>query len=358
VLTQAEVAPFLLRQGLITPASVVEGDLLVLDASRRHANFQVLSVRGPSYVVKQGVGPTRAAAIAREAACYRRLHAQGGRLRRYLPGLCLYQPEAQVLVLELVRDAARLAEHHERRGRFSVALAAALGRALGTLHRLPGAGLPVCGTPWVLALHRPVPWLYHEFSIANHQLIRTMQQFPAFGLLLDELRAEWRATAPIHYDIKGDNLLVAPAGRRHALKIVDWEMAGLGDPGWDVGAVFGEYLRCWLLSIPITGEDPPDRFLELARFPLAKIQPALRRFWQAYTGRAGLAGEAAGELLVRAVRYSAARLLQTAVEQSQTADQLTGHTLSSLQLSFNMLQRPHEAAVHLLGIPWIPLVGR
>jgi hypothetical protein len=358
VLTQAEVVPFLLRQGLIAAASVVEGDLLVLDISRRHANFQVLSAGGPSYLVKQGVGPERGAALAREAASYRWLHAQGGRLGRYLPGLCLYQREARVLVLELVRDAARLPEYHQGRGRFSVALAAALGRALGTLHRLPGAGLPLCGTPWVLALHRPTPWIYHEFSFANHQLIRTMQQFPAFGLLLDELRAEWRPAAPIHYDIKGDNLLVAPARGRRVLKIVDWEMAGLGDPCWDAGAVFGEYLRCWLLSIPITGADPPDRFLQLARYPLHKIQPALRRFWQAYAGRIGLSGAEAADQLVRAVRYSAARLLQTAVEQSQTADQPTGHALSSLQLSFNMLQRPHEAAVHLLGIPWLPVMGR
>ena len=115
--------------------------------------------------------------------------------------------------------------------------------------------------------------------------------------------------------------------------------------------MFGEYLSFWLLSIPITGVDPPDRFLELARYPLPDIQPAMGRFWQAYAAQMGLDGRAARDALLRSVCYAAARLVQTAFEQGQGAVQLTGNALCFLQVSLNMLQRPEEAAVHLLGIP-------
>jgi hypothetical protein len=55
--------------------------------------------------------------------------------------------------------------------------------------------------------------------------------------------------------------------------------------------------------------------------------------------------------LLRAVKYGAARLVQIGFEQMQTSMQLTGPIVCLLQLSLNILRRPHEAAVYLLGIP-------
>ena len=401
MLTPAEVVPYLLRQGLVSPQTVVAGDVRVIDATRRNANYKLVSAGGPSYLLKQGVGPERAAMVDGEAAVYRRLGADGGpaggRFGRYLPRLCLHDAADHVLVLELVRDARNLQEYHQRRGRCSPVLAAALGQALGMLHRLPGApGDPALpqgpGThaeqstlrtieygainraatlnrsvepapdvvprsaPGVLAIHRPDLALYHAASQANLHLIATIQRFPQFGALLDALRGLWQPRALVHYDMKWENVLVAPAGAggRRTIKLVDWEAAGWGDPCWDTGSVIGDYLGFWLLSIPTTGVDPPDRFLELARYPLATIQPAMRRFWQAYSRHTGLEGAAAREALLCSVCYAAARLVQTAFEQGQGAVQLTGNALCFLQVSLNMLQRPDEAAVHLLGIPCPP----
>ena len=369
MLTPAEVVPYLLRHDLIRPQTVVVGDVQVFDATRRNANYKVVSAGSPSYLVKQGVGPERAAMVDGEAAVYRMLHGDAGptdrHFGRYLPRLCLHDAADHILVLELLREAANLQAYHQRRGRCSPALAAALGRALGTLHQMPGApdaggttpGIAIRPAPWVLAIHRPDLHLYHAASQANLRLITTIQRFPQFGGLLDALRALWHPGALVHYDMKWENALVAPGGarRRRTIKLIDWETAGWGDPCWDAGSVFGAYLSFWLLSIPITGVDPPDRFLELARYPLSSIQPAMRRFWQAYVRQMRLDGEMERQWLLRSVCYAAARLVQTAFEQSQGAVQLTGNALCFLQVSLNMLQRPDEAAVHLLGIP--PALG-
>ncbi len=367
MLTQLELAQYLLQHGLLSAEAIVEGDLDILDASRRNRNFKVVARHHPGYLVKQGVGADRMASVAGEASVYEMLGARAGPAPRrgfaaYLPACYAYDREQHLLILECLPDAEDLRTYHTRRGRFPAAVAADLGRALATLHRqmwgnmaaqagrqaLPG------DLPWVLALHRPEPAVLHDFSSAEIQLIKAVQRFPEFGAALDRLRGEWRAETMIHADLKWDNCLLAArpgTARRRRLKIVDWELATYGDPCWDVGSVFNDYLSFWLLSIPVTGETPPDHFPDLARYPLRRMRPALHAFWEAYAGRMGLAGGEAGAWLLRAARFAAARLLQTACDQMQVAQELNGTIVCFLQVSLNLLRRPHEGVVQLLGLP-------
>ena len=290
-LTQREVILYLLRRKLISPESIVQGDLVVVDASRRNLNFKVISECSPSYLLKQGVDPGRIVTVAREAAVYQLLNSdtRDDGVHRYLPHFYGYDAEEHILILELLRDAQDLREYYTRRGPFFKTPAAELGEALGTLHRMSvvgGKGVEVIQgfehkPPWVLSLHYLDLSVFRNISNANIEVIKIIQQFSEFCELLDSLRREWRTEALIHYDIRWDNCLVSTPSatkRKSGLKIVDWELAGVGDPCWDVGSVFNDYLSCWLLSIPITGETPPDRYPELARYPLNKMQPAIRSF--------------------------------------------------------------------------------
>jgi aminoglycoside phosphotransferase (APT) family kinase protein len=135
------------------------------------------------------------------------------------------------------------------------------------------------------------------------------------------------------------------------LIVVDWELAGPGDPDWDAGSMFGDYLNTWLQSIPMGGTDPFDTLLEHARYPLRIMQPAMRAFWEAYIRTRGFDLGTARARLVRATRYAAARLVQSAFEQSQVSAELGSGAVAAIQLSVNILQRPREAQVHLLGMP-------
>lgn len=369
MLQQHRVVSYLLSLGLDISQQAVEGGLSVLDASNRNTNYKIVTKHGPSYLLKQGVGADKIATIEREAAIYKLLGASVSKgeassdFSRYLPHFYNYDQDEHILLLELLAGAPNLLERHQRLGRFPLALGTEMGYALGALHsaysveevesvlgatsRLPGA----------LSVHRPHLRDFPQISNANIQLIKIIQRFPRFGELLDELRREWRlqSGALVHGDIKWSNVLAVDSSnqerkRKAGIKIVDWELAGVGDPCWDVGSVFGDYLSFWLQSIPITGGEAPDRFLELALYPLAKMQPAMRAFWQAYVRRMGLGDAAAHEWLSRSVRYTAARLVQTAYEQGQTSALLTGNAICFLQLSLNILERPGEAAIHLLGI--------
>ena len=356
MLTFRDTEAYLRREGLIDVRSAVMGDLTITDTSRRNHSFQITRSDGPSYLLKQGFDPERQAAIQHEAQVYAFLKDgnQEEGILQYLPYCYRYDPADSLLVLEMVREAQTLREYHLRRRRFSPRLAALLGRALAALHRLEDTPEQAGSQPWILSVHLPGLNIFQDFSSANIQLIKIIQGYPDFCELLDALRASWRIEALIHNDIKWDNCLVygkEGAARITRLKLIDWEQSDAGDPAWDVGSVFAEYLSFWLLSIPITGETPLEQYLDLARFPLEAMQPAMRSFWNSYTRHSRLASPAAAQMLQKAVQFGAARLIQTAMEQMQNTAQLTGNTLAMLQLCYNILARPEQAIVHLLGIP-------
>ncbi len=366
MLTEYEAVMYLLQSNFLQPETLLEGSLEVVNASRRNRNFKVMSEKGPQYLLKQGVGLQGMATVAYEAAIYHHFQsdARWDAFSHYFPHCYEYDSKEHILILELLNNAENLRDYSSRRGRFSIHLAREMGKALGLLHslsrhegsedeHLQGFAKVV---PWILSLHYPEPAIFRDISNASVQLVRIVQQFPEFCRLLDKLRLDWRPETLIHNDLKSDNCLVLPADpavkhRQPRLMLVDWETIGVGDPCWDVGAVFGDYLSLWLLSMPITGETPPDRFMELSRYPLEKMQPAIGAFWQTYTQQMQLDKSISGQWLLRATRYSAARLIQTAFEQMQMSIQLTGNTICLLQLSLNILRRPQEAIVHLLGIP-------
>lgn len=367
MLNKQSITPYLQQHRLLDLEHPVEGSVRISDVSQRNTNFRVECDQAPSYLVKHGAGLDRASTVAHEAAIYRALDGSTS-MRRYVPRFYAYDPGESALVLELIEGAETLAERQARTGRFSVESARQFGGALAELHAISPEDNPDLydvlgrsiygGRPhWTLSVHRPYLREYGLSSNANIQTVKILQRFPDFGAALDALRHEWMSPVshvPIHCDIKWGNILVRPSSSQ-TVRLVDWELARLGDPCWDVGSFFGEYLTFWLLSIPVTGQDPPDRFLDLARYPLDKMRPAMRAFWLAYTTRLGIPANRLDGVLLRSVRYAGARLIQTAYEQGQTSALLTSNIVVLLQLALNILQRPAEAAIMLLGIPLSPI---
>jgi aminoglycoside phosphotransferase (APT) family kinase protein len=352
-LPHAEVARYALARELIAPAQIAAGDLVVRDLSSRNRVYALESRRGPSWLLKQGVGATGAAMVANEAHTYASMQALGGAIKRHLPRWRGYDEHRGVLALELLPAARSLRLVNQRRRRAPITAARSLGRALGRIHRAtiqPVAAPAATWPPSGLLIHRPGVELLREGSTAAIELVKIVQQTAGFPERLEELRMEWQPRALIHRDIKWDNCLLA-SGRREPVVLIDWEAAGLGDPCWDIGSALGHYLSAWVFSIPITGQTPPERFAELADRPLGALQPAIRACWEGYRGELGLESPDAHHWLQRAVRYAAARLVLSAFEAAQSSTQLTGPLLIHLQLALNILERPHEATVHLFGLP-------
>jgi aminoglycoside phosphotransferase (APT) family kinase protein len=358
------IARYLLRRKLLRGGENFAAGFSIANASRRNHVLRVMHNRSTSYLIKQGIDAERIRTIEREASVYQAL---GGstKLSPYLPGYYGYDPGHQILILGLFTGTQDLRSYHESRARPPAFIGAMLGEALAEIHsyrprdRRSRNAFARLGQhmPGIFRVHRPSIRSFRNISAGQIELIKIVQRF-GFRQHLERIRRGWQPSSFTHGDLRWDNCLVPahfPGEKKAGLKIVDWEFGGFGDPGWDVGFLFAEYLSFWISFIPVTGDSPPDRYLNFAKIPLERMQPALCSFWSLYRRRMSqkmnLDRTETHHLLLRAVGYASARLLDTAYEEMQGSTQLTGNVISLAQLSLNMFQRSQQACTELLGIP-------
>jgi hypothetical protein len=365
ILSRSNVTHYLLDQGLLSPESVVDGDLIVADASRRNRNFKVIRRAHQGYFVKQinMWDPLTVSALATEATCYRlaREVPDFGALAEIVPRDFLYDTQRHVLVTELLPEAESLSDHHRRLNAFPPEVGRLVGEQFGRLHREPRPSLD--GRPEAVAFRRQPPWalstyqqgtnMFGPMSGGNAKLLEIVRSYPDFQRTLEEIRKDWRTDGLMHGDVKWDNCVVYPdpsANGKLASKIVDWELSDIGDPCWDVGALLQSYIAFWVFSMRVTTDVPVAQLANTAQYPIENMQPSVRAFWQAYVGTRGLDRQNAETLLVRSMRYGAARMIQTAYESMQYSPQIMSNALCLLQVSFNILREPRDAVTHLLGL--------
>jgi aminoglycoside phosphotransferase (APT) family kinase protein len=365
LLNSDSVVHYLLHRGFLDRESVIGGELTVLEAPRRNRNFKVVQQHKPGIFVKQVQewDPQAIATVQREAWCYSlaRTVPEMAALNDLLPGFRFFDSQRNLIVLDLLSGFESLAEYHQRLGAFPVEMAEAMASALGSYHRqtrdklanLPEASIFPKMTPWVLSIHLQQPTWFQSLSAANAQLLEIVKKYDQFATTLDKIRGHWNHSALVHGDIKWDNCLVQPSSEANGklqFKVIDWELADLGDPLWDAGAVLQSYLSYWILSMPIWPGARAEEFIAKSPHSLSAFQAAIRAFWNRYREAAGIPGAERKEALARSIGYGAARMVQTAYEALTYATQINLNATYLLQVSMNILLEPEEATTELFGI--------
>lgn len=364
MLTTDNAADYLLGRGLIEVRSIIDGDLRIISAARRNRNLRVVVEEGTGYLIKQPLDPAHGGhyTLAAEAAFYAFCQEEEAvaPVRAVLPRLLHFDRDETLLAIELLRDPqplwAAFAENVEARP----AIARAVGAAIGLVHRTFRAPevqshprLPPLSRrlPWALGVHKPTPDLLAELTPANLETLKIIQKEENLSRKLDRLGKLWRVETVIHNDVKSDNVLFPrQAGGWDEVRLVDWELVQLGDPAWDVAGVLQDFVVFWSSSMPLQGGLTPDQMVDGARWPLPQLQASLRAMWRGYRTAAGLQPDEGNELLARAVRFSAGRMIQTAYEYGAASSQLPPLSVMLLQISSNLLSDPEEGQVRLYGL--------
>lgn len=362
-MNERELVDLLQRQALLTPAEALDGEFQITRVDRRNRNYRIQTAYARDLFVKQGSASGASGSMAQEAAVYELLAEPSisERAGKYLIRYLGHDAAARVLILEALPRAEDLHGYHLRTGRLSRCLASELGTCLGALHRAtrrlarrPPENCSVSVVrPWVFELHCPEVGLLREASATNLKVIRLLQKEPVFQRELTKLAAEWNRASLIHGDMKLANCLTYRAfgaRRARALKVIDWEFAGFGDPRWDVACVFSSYLALWVWSIPMPRPERPELLVGAAQFPLANIQRTLVSFLQSYVAAVEPSYSMPPAWQHTLVRMVGAHLVQTAYEYACSASELSAPILTLLQLALNVLEHPERAAVDLLGI--------
>jgi len=345
--TPNDLVHYLIERGLLSPASVVDGEVMVVEGTRRNSNFAVTRKDGPPYFVKcvQPASAGSAETLQREANFYNwaTMHPALGGLRELMPRFFHSDPQRGMLVIELFPNAQNITDYHRYARTFPEDVGRLIGRALaryhastasalGTLDRSVFKGQP----PWVLSLH----YSTSQFGQAGAQVATILQSYPDYGRALDLLRAQWMPNALIHGDMKFDNcLIVARPDGGADLKVVDWELADIGEDTWDAGAVLQSYVTtCVLFAQGTMSVD------------LSPVKPAMRAFWDEYVKALPIPDAQADARLERCVAYAGARMLQTALETLHYAPSMSAHVALVLQISLNILRDPRAAVREIVGI--------
>ena len=130
-------------------------------------------------------------------------------------------------------------------------LVAALAAPLAAFHRAT-RDLAAPGAVPHPALEGPEPWPLRLFDgdgpteiwavPALGGLLHTVAAEPGVVGLLRRARGAWRKLCLIHADLKQDNVLLRGGSDAPQATVVDWEMARLGDPAWDLAGPLSRLL--------------------------------------------------------------------------------------------------------------------
>lgn len=318
-----ELIPAALLAGALTPDDVVHRGVVVDQVGRSHAVYRVSVGGEPRFFVKT-FGPSRGAtdglpdreravlALARERpevailtppewtwsppACPAGSHARPA-------------PTWNVVATAAIRGAEAWKLDQPGGGERGVdeawaMLVKAVAAPLAAFHRAtrdlarPGAQPPPAlrtAEPWGLRLMDgdAAPELWAAPVTAT--LLAEAAADPGLVKGVREARAAWRPLALIHADLKHDNVLLElhPEGVR--AWILDWEMARIGDPAWDLAGL------CARLAVA-RGSGPPWQPPDLE---------GVARLIEAYTQASGLKPP---PLVQRVVLYTGVVLLMMSLQ--------------------------------------------
>jgi Phosphotransferase enzyme family len=154
------------------------------------------------------------------------------RFERLMAPVVLIDPERIVLVTRRIRPGVCrpiICESHAR----------AWGETLAQWHAATlGASLPPT-YPWPLMLATEWERAPAEEAAGGTRLLSEIASDREFRNAMSELANQWQPTSVIHGDVKPSNVVFDSVGSAY---LIDFELAGLGDPAWDIGSAIAELL--------------------------------------------------------------------------------------------------------------------
>jgi thiamine kinase-like enzyme len=364
------ITPYLLEKGLIDIDSIIDGDLKIIDSSRKNRNIKILRNKGTSYILKQPhINQTISILdFEKESQLYNIIEKQFVQVKGTMPRLIYFDSKEHIQVIEYITNGQTLSEYlygmseKELEDSFLKTIFGRLGKTMASYHSsfegqinnnsLLFLSKRVIPPPFFLS--RPSPQMFSTLSTANLQLLKVIQQYPELYEFLESLIEEWRIQTLTHGDLKWDNVIMSfDKDNKHLfdIKIIDWETADLGDPAWDIAGIFQDFIKFWLFSLPMTGKETSLNLVSSSKVLLSCMQGSMRSFWHEYATSINNETEITNELLRRSTRYCAARLIQSAYELLQSSSRMVNTAVYMIQISANIFQSIDNAILYLYGIP-------
>src|SRR6476661_1939103 len=360
LLTEHNLFYYLLDKGMVDKDKVIDGEFTVRRSDSRNNNFLVnREYDHHAYFIKQvkAFEAEKTETLRTEAHCYQLANTDPGykALKQFLPAFFHYDPLSHVLVTGQVKNAVSVFDFYYRSVNSKIPeiiadiLASYHGTISSALLLQPAFAHFRKQKPWVFSVATTPPGFWsQEGQAAEQQMMQLIHKNRDYVQLLSQLEHEWQPQTLVHNDAKFNNFLISYDSETNDIQfiqLIDWELADIGDPLWDVATIFQNYLSLWVTT-DVPEQTGPKGF----KITLPQVQPAMQQFWRRYTAQMKWTPEQAAGLLVKATRFCALKLIHACFETTPYSPTLQPLSVKLLQLSFNILRSPQEAAVKLLGI--------
>lgn len=312
---------------------------LRIDAmSSSHELSRVTAPDGRCVVVKQV--PQQAAARRRNLTSEMFVY----RLARWMPEIARVVPQPvfidegrHLLVVDALCTGACWPDPARRAAISSPEVCAQLGAALAEVHHAT-ANMAMWQSPaaGILGLPMAVAEACVDRPPTTQALMRFIADDPELGPMLDAGAAAYTARCVIHGDLRQENWLIGDRATNDTLKLFDWELAGSGDPAWDLGSVVAEAVLDHIRE---------HRAEAGANALPESIAVPCRALLRAYFGKRTVLDPAAGATWSKLALYAHARLLHVACEcADQAVDRGEWPVTAIVSAARSIARRADEAA--------------
>lgn len=347
-LTIKNIHYYLLDKGFIDMASLVNGGYMVTQSQTRNSIFKISRRNAKNLFVKQLISfdPNNTYVLQKDATCLWLIKNDDAfqKLSGYVPDYFGFDAEKQVLVTECLADSINLEDHCRINRALSNDLIEQMADILNSYHFVMTDELR--SSPSVQFFPKQIPWILNigdvDAATISHAafsqtpganpVLEAVIASPEFKKLFAGIRNNWEYSTLIHGDIKWMNMLLHVENGHEKIKIIDWEIADVGDPLWDVAGIFQG-----LVSNTLLYNIGQNNAAEIGLDDIKEVWPLVDFFWQLYSEKRAAGNKLSREHLVRSIQYTGVRLIQTAIEQNMMMQTLQPNAIKLLQASFLIL---------------------
>lgn len=349
-LTRKNITPYLLDKGFLNPEWFITGNYTLTQSMSRNSIFRIQHNQTTGIFVKQLVAQDSMNnyLMQKDATSHYLIHHSDlyKDTVQYIPEYYGYDPNHQILVTEYFSNTKNVHEEVFINKDLSTKYAEKMADILASFHF--DITKHIDHEASLQFYNGILPWILNLGNLKNtnpngidHCVINEIHKHPELVKKIDHLASQWEKTSLIHGDIKWMNFIVMP--NKEDLKLIDWEIADIGDPLWDVAGGFQSYFTSWVMSF----QNQAHQHIKSEGtdfITIESITKAIKVFWDRYSEVRGFTKEEKTTFLLKALCYMGVRMIQTAFENNFSKTELSSHTVRILQFCEHILSNTEGIA--------------
>ncbi len=350
-LTTKNIAHYLLGKGFLDPEKVLSGDFKVLFSQSRNTIFRIDTGEPTGLFVKQLVQSDQYNnyLMQKDSTVHFLIHNHIEYLEtaKHVPQYYGYDPDGQVMSLAYYVDAKNLHEILHEQKELPKKYIQQSAEILASFHNVSIE--QVIDNSSARFLPQQLPWAFRwddRYASDKHAYTLFLKEQFELNQQIEEAKAEWKYSSLTHGDIKWVNFVVDKVSSD--LKLIDWEIADFGDPFWDIAGMFQSFITHWILTFD-EHSSTHQRIKNLEFFSFEDALSGMRTFWNSYQAKSKVVQENPEASKLKAIKYTALRMIQTAYEICIHEKKITNNSARITQMASKILNNPEQYVNHFLN---------